>query len=627
MSKEEDSSADDSKSVPTPLAILPTPVPEATVTTGAPRIDEDDGSAKDDDEPEYLGPRALTFLMSAILLVVIILTLDQSILATAIPKITDQFHTIADIGWYAAAYLICNASLQPLTGKVYTYFSLRYAFLSFVFVFELGSLLCGVAQSSTMLVIGRAVAGIGGSGIQNGALTMVAVAAPPSQRPTLMGIIMAMAGAGQLIAPLIGGALTEHATWRWCFYLNLPIGGVVLAVMACIQLPAYKNRKASWTFRDVVRDFDITGFIIFAPACVMLLLALEWGGATYPWSSAKIIGLFVGSAGTFIAFFIWEYIHGENAMIPLPLMTMRVVYSSMLATFFQFGGLLIFSYYLPLWFQVIKHASPTLSAVYILPTFLSQIVSAILTGILVSRIGYVAPSTFVGSCLAALSSGLMSSFKLSTGTGPWIGYQIINGVGRGMAISQPIQAAQSVVKPDMVPTITALISWSQTFGGAIFIGVAQTAFINLLKSALSTRAPGVDANVVIATGATDYLARLAAQGETETRHGVLLAYNEAITKTFYLALGCTLAAAVASVGIWKTRVERKKKHVKNDVEGSGEESRTQKDIAAAGGNITDGEKPHSSSNVSQTPSRYSNELDERVETDVSKGTGVRTVKE
>ncbi|KAK6364899.1 uncharacterized protein PV06_00529 [Exophiala oligosperma] len=621
MEKHGGTSADGSRPVQPPPTPLPTPIPEATVTTGMSRKEEDDVPAEYDEEPEYLGPRALTVLMSAILLVVIILTLDQSILATAIPKITDQFHTIADIGWYAAAYLICNASLQPLTGKVYTYFSLRYAFLSFVFVFELGSLLCGVAQSSTMLVIGRAVAGMGGSGIQNGALTMVAVAAPPSQRPTLMGVIMAMAGAGQLIAPLIGGALTQHATWRWCFYLNLPIGGIVLAVMACIQLPAYKNRKASWTFRDVVRDFDITGFIIFAPACVMLLLALEWGGSTYPWSSAKIIGLFVGSAGTFVAFFIWEYIHGENAMIPLTLMTMRVVYSSMLATFFQFGGLLIFSYYLPLWFQVIKHASPTLSAVYILPTFVSQIVSAILIGVLVSRVGYVAPPTVVGSILAALSSGLMSTFKVSTGTGTWIGYQIINGVGRGMAISLPIQAAQSVVKPDMVPTITALIAWSQTFGGAIFIGLAQTAFINLLKSALSTRAPGVDANVVIAAGATDYLAQLAAKGDLATRRGVLLAYNEAITKTFYLALGCTLAAAVASVGIWKTRVERKKKPVKDDPEGAGEESGAKEDIASDAVNKPDGEKTHRYSNSSQKPSPHSNELDGPVETDVSEVTG------
>ncbi|KIW16860.1 hypothetical protein PV08_04050 [Exophiala spinifera] len=615
MEEKETPSRDETTSIQPPPTNFPTPIPETNSSTGVQDVQEGESPAKNDDEPQYLGPRALTFFMSAILLVVIILTLDQSILATATPKITDQFHTIADIGWYAAAYMICNASLQPLTGKVYTYFPLRYAFLGFVFVFELGSLVCGVAQSSTMLIVGRAVAGMGASGLQNGALTMIAVAAPPSQRPTLMGVVMAMAGAGQLLGPLIGGALTQHATWRWCFYLNLPIGGIVLVVMACIELPEYKNRKASWTFRDVIRDFDITGFTIFAPACIMLLLALEWGGSTYPWSSARIIGLFVGSAGAFVAFFIWEYWHGENAMIPLPLMSMRVVYSSMLASFFQFGGLLIFSYYLPLWFQVIKHASPTMSAVYILPTFISQIISAILTGVLISRIGYVAPPAVVGSGLAALSSGLMSTFNLNTGTGVWIGYQIINGAGRGMAITQPIQAVQSVVKPDMVPTITALIAWAQTFGGAIFIGLAQTAFINLLKSSLNNHAPGVEASAVIATGATDYLAHLAAQGDMKTRHGVLLAYNEAITETFYLALGCTLAAAVACVGIWKTRVERKKKPVKNDVERQGEVSKTEN-----GGDLTKEENSRCGSNSSHKSARPSNELDEGVDADVSKGT-------
>lgn len=546
------SSADHISAQP-PITVLP--------TSGNPLPNEVSG--KENEETEYLGPRALAFLMGALMLVVIMLTLDASILATAIPKITDRFHTIADIGWYAAAYMICNASLQPLTGKVYTHFSLRYSFLCFVAVFELGSLICAVAQSSTMLVVGRAVAGMGGSGLQNGALTMVAVAAPPTQRPTLMGIIMAMAGAGQLIAPLIGGALTQHASWRWCFYINLPIGGITLLIMMMIQLPAYQNRKTTWTFRDILHDFDLTGFAIFAPACVMLLLALEWGGTVHAWSSAIIIGLFCGSGATFILFFVWESFHEEVAMIPLSLMRKRVVYSSMACNFFQFGGLLTFAYYLPLWFQVVKSASPTLSAVYTLPTFIAQIAAAIMSGVLVSRIGYLSPFAMVGSALATLAGGLMTTFNVHTGTGKWIGYQIISGFGRGLAIQQPIQAVQSVVKPAMIPTITALVSWAQTFGGAIFIGLAQTAFLNILRSALKSHAPGVDASTVISTGATNYLALLAAQGETATRSSVLDAYNEAITKTFYLAVGCTAAAFVSSMGIGKTRVERKKKPAKS----------------------------------------------------------------
>src|ERR1700761_8624254 len=158
---------------------------------------------------------------------------------------------------------------------------------------------------------------MGASGLMNGLVIILAISASPTVRPTLMGIFMSIAGAGQLIGPLVGGALTQHVSWRWCFWINLPVGAVPVAAAVFIPFPPYKARKTNWAFRDVVRDFDIAGFILFAPACTMLLLALEWGGTTYPWSAATTVGLFCGSAATFILFIIWEYTQGETAMIPL----------------------------------------------------------------------------------------------------------------------------------------------------------------------------------------------------------------------------------------------------------------------------------------------------------------------
>jgi len=517
-------------------------------------------AAAKDEELEYLGPRALNVLILSLLLVVIIITLDASILATAIPKITDHFHTIADIGWYAAAYMITNASCQPLTGKVYTYFSLKHAFLVFVGLFELGSLICAVAQSSTMLVVGRAVAGIGASGLMNGSLTIIAVAAPPQKRPTVMGIIMAFAGAGQLVGPLIGGALTQHASWRWCFWINVPVGAVTIAVMAFIQFPPYKNQKTNWTLRDVMHDWDLTGFALFAPACIMLLLGLQWGGTEYPWDSARIIGLLCGAAATFVVFFVWEWHHGDAAMIPLSIIRRRVVYSSMLTSAFAFGGLLLLSYYLPLWFQVIKGATPTMSAVYILPTFGLQIFSAILVGALTPRVGYLMPFSVVGAGLATIAAGLMTMFKVNSGASEWVSFQVISGIGRGMSIQQPIQAVQAVVSPSQIPTATAAVAFAQTLGAAMFLGLAQTAFLNLLRHALHSYAPDVDASAVIAAGATNYLANLAGgQNNEVTRREVLKAYNNAITQTFFLAVGCAAASFFTSMGIGRTKVAQKKK--------------------------------------------------------------------
>jgi MFS family permease len=172
-------------------------------------------SPESNDEARHLSGSKLYALALALLLTAFTLTLDMSIMATAIPKITDDFHTINDIGWYGAGYLTTLTSLQPTSGRIYTHFSLKPAYLAFLAVFAFGSLLCGTAVSSTMLIVGRAIAGMGGSGIINGAMTIIGVEAPPEKRPILLGLLFALSGLGQVVGPLLGGALTQHASWRW----------------------------------------------------------------------------------------------------------------------------------------------------------------------------------------------------------------------------------------------------------------------------------------------------------------------------------------------------------------------------------------------------------------------------
>jgi MFS family permease len=195
----------------------------------------DDNSTKPDppiekDNREYISGYRLWLLVTGLLLTVFIMMLDTSILSTAIPYVTNAFDTIDDIGWYGAGYLVATSSLQPLSGRIYTYFPLKYSYLTFLAIFAFGSLLCGTAVSSTMLILGRAVSGIGGSGLANGAMTIIGIEGSPERRPMLFALIFSATGIGQLLGPLIGafspslcphsshiigGPLTQYVSWRW----------------------------------------------------------------------------------------------------------------------------------------------------------------------------------------------------------------------------------------------------------------------------------------------------------------------------------------------------------------------------------------------------------------------------
>ena len=338
------------------------------------------------EEYEYVTGFKLGIVITAVTLVAFLMMLDTSIIATAIPRITSDFHSLPDVGWYGSAYLLASCALQPSTGKLYTYFSSKFTFLAFLAVFELGSLLCGVANSSKMLIVGRAVAGMGSSGLMNGSLTIVSACVPLAKRPLYLGIMMSTAQLGIVLGPLIGGALTQYTTWRWCFYINLPAGGACAILLLLIQIPSRRAKLEAIEGKSIIFTFfkkmDTIGFALFAPFAIQFLLALQWGGTKYAWSDSKIIGLFCGAAGTLCVFLVWEHRIGDNAMIPFSIIRQRIVWCSCLVIGFFFGSMLMVSYYLPIYFQAVKGVSPTLSGVYLLPTILSQIAMSPVSGYL-----------------------------------------------------------------------------------------------------------------------------------------------------------------------------------------------------------------------------------------------------
>ena len=178
---------------------------------------------EDDAEIVYPTGLKLAIITIALCFVVLCVALDNTIIATAIPRITDDFHALGDVGWYGSAYLLTTCAFQLLFGKFYSFFSIKWTFLTALGVFELGSLVCGVAPNSVALIVGRAIAGVGAAGLFSGALIIVAYTVPLQKRPTYTGFISGMYGVASVVGPLMGGAFTDHVTWRWCFYINLPV--------------------------------------------------------------------------------------------------------------------------------------------------------------------------------------------------------------------------------------------------------------------------------------------------------------------------------------------------------------------------------------------------------------------
>ncbi|OAQ92417.1 MFS transporter [Purpureocillium lilacinum] len=521
--------------------------------------------ASRDDERKYLAGVQMWLVMSSLITASFLVLLDNAIVATAIPKITSQFHSLEDISWYGSAFQLASAAIQPLVGKIYTQFRLKHVYLAFFFIFELGSLICGVATSSTMLIVGRAVAGIGVAGVFAGALIIIGVAVRPEQRAFLTGICIGCAQLGIVIGPLIGGALTEKVSWRWCFYINLPLGAIVLGGTLFVTIA---DQTTIRPVRDVLptlhRSLDLVGFLLLSPSAVMLLLALQWGGSVHAWSSATIIGLFCGAGVLFLVFVAWEWRKGPDALIPTPVVRNRVVVAACLVAMTVMGATFLTSYWMPVYFQTVRGKSPLTSGVYMLPNILPSLVFGVLTGFLIGKVGYYLPFAVAGGALTSVATGLLSTLRPDSSTGHWVGFQVLLGAARGLVQQTSFIAIPHATTPALVPTAMSMSIFCQYMGGAVFLSLANVIFSSSLRSELPIEAPGVDPRLIVEAGA--YAVRDVGI-PAELLPGVLRAYCTSVNRVFYLASAVSVLLFVtACCSGW---VDTRKKNEANDGSGSG----------------------------------------------------------
>lgn len=371
----------------------------------------------------------------------------------------------------------------------------------------------------------------------------------------------------------MGGAFTDRLTWRWCFYINLPIGAVTFFfILFFFTTPKAVKSTRSW--KEQVAEIDLLGAFFLLPSIISLLLALQWGGTKYEWNNARIIALFVVFGVLFIIFMGIQWWRQDRATVPPRLIKNRNVWGAAWYSLAIGAAYFVLVYYvrlpvsavtnhanslqLPIWFQAIKGVTAMKSGIMNLPMIIAVVILGILAGGLVTACGYYTPFMIVSSIVMTIGAGLLSTLEVDSGHPKWIGYQVLFGVGLGMGMQQPMIVAQTALKAEDVPSGTALVMFAQTLGGAIFVSVAQNVFQNQLFHNIEKYAPGADAAKLVSAGAT-MLRSVVQSGPI--LHQVLVAYNQAITQTFYVAVGMGALSLIGPIFIEWLSVKGKKMEV------------------------------------------------------------------
>ncbi|KAK2680358.1 Tetracycline resistance protein TetA/multidrug resistance protein MdtG [Fusarium oxysporum f. sp. vasinfectum] len=480
-----------------------------------------------DDETAALYPMGikLALITISLMLAVLCVALDNTIIAVAIPHITDQFHNLNDVGWYASAYLLTTCALQLLFGKLYALFSVKIVFLGAI---------CVRAWFSDL----RHCTNVGCAHLAR------------EKRPMFFGLLGGMYGIASVAGPLMGGAFTDHATWRWCFYINLPLGGVTAVVILLILKLPPKPASKRGSFLQVLKRLDPIGTAVFIPSIICLLLALQWGGLKYQWSNARIIILFAMFGVLLIGFVTIQLIMKDDATVPPRIAGNRTIASAALFGFCIGGSFFILTYYIPIWFQVIKNTSAVRSGIYSLPMILANVVGIVGAGSLTTKLGHYAPFFIASAVIMSIGAGLITTFTVHTAQSKWVGYLFIYGFGVGLGFQQGGVAAQAVLPLKDVSIGTAMVMFVQMLGGALFVSVAQNLFTNqLVKNLMALGIPNLHPEVIVHAGATSLRSMI----DPEALPQVLTAYNAALVKTFELALIMSCLSILGALGIkWKS---------------------------------------------------------------------------
>ncbi|MFD9003480.1 DHA2 family efflux MFS transporter permease subunit [Streptomyces sp. NPDC059582] len=472
--------------------------------------------------------------MGALLLGMFLAALDSTIVSTALPTIVSELGGLEHLSWVVTAYLLASTAATPLWGKLGDQYGRKKLFQAAIVIFLIGSALCGMAQNMPELIAFRALQGLGGGGLIVLSMAIVGDIVPPRERGRYQGLFGAVFGTTSVLGPLLGGLFTEHLSWRWVFYVNLPIGIVALAVIAAVlRIP----RKAT---RHVI---DYLGTLLIAAVATCLVLVASLGGTTWAWDSAQIIGLAVLGLVLAVVFVTVER-RAAEPVLPLKLFRVRTFTLSAVISFIvgfaMFGAMT----YLPTFLQVVRGISPTLSGVHMLPMVVGILLSSTLSGQIVSRTGRWKVFPILGTGLTTVGLLLLHQMDEYSSTAEMSVYFFVFGLGLGLVIQVLILIVQNAVSYQDLGVATSGATFFRSIGASFGVAIFGSIFANRLAEQLADVFRGVRLPAGISVDSLQADPRGIAALPAALRGAALHAFASSITDVFLYAAPVALAGFV-----------------------------------------------------------------------------------
>jgi MFS family permease len=417
-------------------------------------------------------PLIMTFASCFITLFLI--GLDQTIVLTILVKVGTKFDAYNQIGWVSGAYMLTLAVFAASWGKASIIFGRKPTVLLAIFLFEAGSLVCALANDMSTLIGGRVLAGIGGAGIQNITMIIGSELVPISKKSLAFAFLGISFAVSSIAGPLIGGVFTDKVSWRWCFYINLPLGGA--AALALVVF--FKPPRTKGSLKEKFLTLDYIGISLMTVGLVLFLLALTFGGEEFPWKSGAVISMFILGGIISGLFCVWNFKYSKSPLIPLPLIQTMGVLIPALAMFLVFFAFLGLSVYTTTFFQIILGRSAFRTGVDLLPIVIALIISSIATGVLIRKTRYIKPFGIFAGAVGVIGMGLTTLWKVDSSSSAQIGFLILPGVSIGCLLQVTMIAMQ--VSAPKIPGGAILsmsfLNFSRALGGTFGVELSQVIF-------------------------------------------------------------------------------------------------------------------------------------------------------